>query len=140
VAGFVGSPGMNFLEGNLRQSKDSWLFEMAGAQGGKALQINLDRYAFADTSITDGQPVEFGIRPENISLGENVAQMPVKQALKIDIVETMGADTIAWCALADKAFTVRADSDTRFEPDQPLLVGLDPARASIFDVSNGNRV
>jgi multiple sugar transport system ATP-binding protein len=59
VAGFIGSPSMNFLEGNLRGG-DTPVFEL---EGGTALPLS------TMPSDTAGRPVIFGIRPEDILLG-----------------------------------------------------------------------
>ena len=140
VAGFVGSPGMNFIEGTLKQLDSKWVFEAVVDKEGRIVSIVLDRYAFGDAPLEEGQAVEFGIRPEHVAINEAAMSLPVQQQVNIDIIEPMGADTIAWCALGDKIFTVRVDSDTRIDPDNPFQIGFDPARASLFDISSGYRL
>jgi multiple sugar transport system ATP-binding protein len=121
VAGFIGSPEMNFLEGKV----DGATFD------GGAVRVPLDRYGFAG-SRTDG-PACFGIRPEHVVAGEGAAAQPFRADCTVEIVEPMGSDTLVWTRLGGENFRVRMDGQASVRPGDLLPIGFDPARASIFD-------
>ena len=141
VAGFIGSPSMNFLPGVLTRSGDSWQFQCKSADGSQqsAINIPLNAYNFA-AEPRDGQQVEFGIRPEHVVLGESASVSPVNMSVVIDIVEPMGADTVAWTTFAGYSLNSRLDSEADVSPEQTIMAGFDPAKASLFDVESGLRV
>ncbi len=133
VAGFIGSPGMNFIQGSLAFIDDSWFFQS------RDLSVSLATYPFTQQPI-EGAPVEFGLRPEHVLIGQNVADLPVQLNLDIELVEPMGADTVAWSQLSGTSFTLRVDSDTALSSGQRILAGFDPVRASVFLSDSGIRL
>ena len=128
VAGFIGSPSMNFIKGDLAGSTLS--------VDGQA-NIPLTNYQFANQ--TNGASV-LGIRPEHIVVGEDARKMPVQMESEIEIVEPMGADTVAWTKIAGQSLTFRAAAEVHLEPGQKVLIGFDPGRGSVFNAASGNRI
>ncbi|MEM7257766.1 MAG: ABC transporter ATP-binding protein [Pseudomonadota bacterium] len=133
VAGFIGSPSMNFVKGVLVNQESRWSFE---AQG---LSVPLDGYEFSGMPA-DNLPVELGLRPEHIALAGNAIDQPVQLSLMVDLVEPMGADTVVLSEVAGVPFTIRTDSDVEVVKDDLLPVGFNPSRASVFDLATGQRV
>jgi len=129
VAGFIGSPSMNFLSGSLEGS--SLAIENTS--------ISLGGYQF-DKQPTTRTDVVLGIRPEHISVGEDARKMPFQIESEIEIVEPMGADTIAWTKLGGQSVTFRAASEVNLHPGQKVTIGFDPGRGSVFDAASGNRI
>ncbi|MHB1109699.1 MAG: ABC transporter ATP-binding protein, partial [Devosia sp.] len=129
VAGFIGSPSMNFLRGQINGAN----FAVDGAS------IPLNGYKFDRTpdSAIDGV---LGVRPEHIAVGEDAKKMPFTNESEIEIVEPMGADTIAWTKIGGQSLTFRAASEVHLEPGQKVTIGFDPARGSIFNADSGERV
>jgi multiple sugar transport system ATP-binding protein len=66
--------------------------------------------------------------------------MPFQIESEIEIVEPMGAETVAWTKLAGQPLTLRADAEIELKPGQKILVGFDPARGSVFNAESGNRI
>jgi multiple sugar transport system ATP-binding protein len=129
VAGFIGSPSMNFLRGRL----DGGSFATEGAA------IPLGGYAFAKP-LAGSLDAVLGIRPEHVALGDDARRMPFSVESEIEIVEPMGADTIAWTKIGGQSFTFRAASEVVLQPGQKVMIGFDPSRGSVFDAGSGNRV
>jgi len=127
VAGFIGSPSMNFMNGDLA----------GGTFTTDGTAIPMGTYAF--TGAASGKAV-LGIRPEHVAVGEEARKMPFQFESEIEIVEPMGAETVAWTKLAGQALTLRADAEIDLQPGQKILVGFDPARGSVFDAQSGNRI
>ena len=128
VADFIGSPSMNFLEGEIEDG----MFKTEG------LSFSVERYPFA-SGQTFGK-VAIGIRPEHVSLGEMATDAAVRTQVVADLVEPMGAATLVWASLAGNPFRFLTDGQTPIRPGETLTIGFDPARASIFDASSEQRL
>jgi len=101
VAGFIGSPGMNFFEGRYMMAGDTASFALTG---GIVLPLG------GTASLTDGSRATLGIRPEHVVLG---AEGPDTMKATVDLVEPTGFGIIVHLKLgpvAFKAFTL----DRRF--------------------------
>ena len=131
VAGFIGSPGMNFVEGDV--ATDAGPSFVAGD-----IRIPLDRYSFAG----DARPARavFGIRPEHVAVGEPAAEMPFQTDIAVEIVEPMGSDSLVWSKLAGQNFSFRIDSERPLAAGDTVRVGFDPGRASLFDAASDERL
>ncbi len=123
VADFIGSPAINFLEGELR-NEGGPVVQAAG------LTLSLERYQFVRPGKTG--PVWFGIRPEHVQTGQLAGSMPVQFEVKAELVEPMGAQTLVWSSVQGTPFRFLMDGQENVAAGHTLLVGFDPARASIF--------
>ncbi len=141
VAGFIGSPSMNFLAGTLEKSADQWVFRVtAGAHNAETVgDIPLERYEFTTTPV-QGQPVEFGIRPEHVDLSSSATSAHAQLTFNVELTEPMGSDAVTWGSVAGVPFTVRMEADDVPDAGSVLKAGFDPARASLFDVDSSERV
>ena len=131
VAEFIGSPSMNFVEGTVDLSASP---RFAGTHGDFAL----DGYAFAGRPA--GGPAAFGIRPEHIVCGPEAQAKPIHLDTKVDLVEPLGSDTLAWVHAGDQPFWVRMDGQSTIRPGDRLPIGFDPARANLFDMQTEARI
>ncbi len=131
VAGFLGSPSMNFLEG--RCGDGCAYFEADGAA------IPLSRYEF-NGGGNGARPAVFGIRPEHVAFGEAATSQPYQDDVEVEIVEPMGSDTLVWSRLGRQEFSFRVESEKHLKVGQTVRIGFDPGRASIFDTDTGHRV
>jgi multiple sugar transport system ATP-binding protein len=131
VAGFIGSPQMNFLTGALES-------DPAPAFRASDLRVPLDRYAFENRA--EGGHCVLGIRPESISIGAEAAAKAFSHEIEIEIVEPMGADTLVWTKVAGTNFAFLVDSENRLAVGERITIGFDPARASLFDEATGVRL
>ena len=131
VAEFIGSPTMNFLEGTVDLSEAP---RFAGSQA----TFDLDGYSFADRPA--GGPAAFGIRPEHIVTGPEAAAKPIRFDTRVDLVEPLGSDTLAWVHAGDQSFWVRMDGQSAVRSGDSLPIGFDPQRANIFDMQTEARL
>ncbi|WIJ23445.1 ABC transporter ATP-binding protein [Devosia sp. RR2S18] len=130
VAGFIGSPSMNFIEGKLTDN---------GFVANDGTAVPYAGYEFTGGRPANGNAV-LGVRPEHIVLGEDARALPFSTEAEIEIVEPMGSDTLAWTTLAGKSITFRAAGDVDIRAGQKVLIGFDPARGSLFDTESTNRI
>ena len=131
VAGFIGSPGMNFLEGVIDGAGEP-VFVADGAS------IPLSRYAFA-AAAPRGVPATFGIRPEHVSANSGM-DWPFSMKSRVDVVEPMGSDTLVWTKLGKQDVAVRMPSERAPRLGDEVTIGFDPMRASVFDAASGQRL
>lgn len=133
VAGFIGSPSMNFLEGQLCQGDEDVFITNDGTV------IPVASYDFMQP-LNGNTNAVLGIRPEHIVTGSAAEEMPFKVEVDIDIVEPMGSETLVWTKLAGKSLTVSCDGDQQLEPGQRILLGFNPGRGSLFDAESTQRL
>ncbi|MDT3380435.1 ABC transporter ATP-binding protein [Labrys neptuniae] len=131
VAGFIGSPGMNFVEGELTGGPGGWRFQAAGES------IDLAAYAFS--ADPGARKAVLGIRPEHIDVGSAPSGRHAARG-KIDIVEPMGAETVLWTSFAGRPATIRVDGDNESGPGDEIGFHFDVGRASLFDAQSGERL
>jgi multiple sugar transport system ATP-binding protein len=133
VAGFIGSPGMNFIKGDLTAGAEPVF--TAGS-----ISIPLKAYHFETAPPAGPTHAVLGIRPEHVAIRDAAGQLPFSMDAEIDIVEPMGSDTVAWVKVADQPFTIRCESEVVLSAGQKLRIGFDPARGSLFNAETGNRL
>jgi multiple sugar transport system ATP-binding protein len=126
VAGFIGSPAMNFLPGRLRREGGAARVELGDG-------TRLD--APADAGGADGQPVVFGTRPEHLMLAD-AGGIPAR----VVVTEPTGMDTFIVCRHdgMDLSAVFRERHD--FTPGSTIHLRPDRERAHIFDAESGRRL
>jgi multiple sugar transport system ATP-binding protein len=132
VAGFIGSPPMNFLEGRISGGKKPVF--VFGKQ-----RIGLGGYEFSAGSPGEG-PAIFGIRPEHVAVGAAAKGQPFRASAVVEVVEPMGADTLVWSRLEDSELRFRVGGQSAFRPGDKVTIGFEPAQASLFDAKTEARI
>jgi sn-glycerol 3-phosphate transport system ATP-binding protein len=122
VAGFIGSPAMNFIQGQ-RVGDEVDL-------GGTKVPLPAELRARA------GEKVVVGIRPEHLTpLGSG----PELQFM-VDTVEALGADAMAHGAFAGGTVVARMDGHSTVKPGDALRLRAMPGRIYFFDAATGKRL
>jgi multiple sugar transport system ATP-binding protein len=131
VAGFIGSPAMNFLDATVKATDGAWLVDA----GDFRLRLP-DARAEALKPYAD-KPVILGVRPDDIydrSLPAPVSAGADNTAtLMVDVTEPMGAQVHAYLAAGQHSLVASLNADTRARDGEPLEVVFDMERAHIFD-------
>ncbi len=128
VAGFIGSPEINFFEGMV----DGEHFVTGG------VKLPLTGYQF-EGARTSG-PGWFGIRPEHIHSGDAARHLPFSTEATVEIVEPMGSDTLVWTSVGGTPLRFRMDGQAQVKAGDRILIGFDAARASLFDKQSEKRL
>lgn len=140
VAGFIGSPAMNFLEGRIEKAAE--LQFVAGAVQ-FAIPNQSDLQEKLSTYI--GKAVIFGFRPEylyDISK-ETIKQASVTLPIVIEVTEPVGSEAYNYFHFEDNpssTFCFRGDSAHQYQPKQKITLGLEMARLRFFDKNTENRI
>jgi multiple sugar transport system ATP-binding protein len=123
VAGFIGSPAMNFLPGTFRANGMASV-ELAGGHRVAAP---------AGASAREGQRVLVGARPEHLVLAPEGAGLPAS----VIVVEPTGADTQVFAKLGDTEVVAVFRERHDFRPGQGIRLGIEPGRTHLFDAESG---
>ncbi len=132
VAGFIGSPSMNFLNGELAEEGGRPVFRTNG------VSISLSGYE-ATEALTPGRKVTLGLRPEHIKVDADVSGEEAHEAI-VDIEEPMGADNLIWLKLAGHTISVRIGGARRYKVGAKVRLGFDMTMASLFDAGSEERI
>ncbi len=129
VAGFIGSPSMNFLDGTLAGGGTRLQLP-----GGESLPLG-EAWAGAE----DGRRVTLGIRPEDLQVAEVEGAMA---SLSVDLVEQLGADTLVHGHFgSDRTdLTLRLSGVRQLRAGEPLPLAVAPDRLHLFDRQTGRRL
>ena len=140
VAGFIGSPAMNFIKGSI-QNENGFIFKSDEAK----CIINLGNNLFDGLKNFIGKSIEIGIRPEHIIISEESPDSPaVSQeeknnycTLEITAYENMGNEQLVYFDLQQKPLIVRRQSkeDIEFGQLKKLLFSRD--KIIFIDPHNG---
>ncbi|TVR48922.1 MAG: sn-glycerol-3-phosphate ABC transporter ATP-binding protein UgpC [Puniceicoccaceae bacterium] len=134
VAGFIGSPPMNFLHGTLRRGGNQLFFEEKNTEG-TAIRVKLsDTLSRRGSSYID-KPVVLGVRPEAVQDVLTVADADPEQVaeVKVEVAEPMGHETYLYLDTGAHSFIGRVRSSDRFEANQMVKVCFVLDNAHLFD-------
>jgi len=134
VAGFIGSPPMNFFKGTVRRAGGRLAFIEDNAKGAP-LSIALDERLATKSADYLDKSVVFGIRPEAIHDLLTVASPdPALTAeVKVEVSEPMGSETLLYLDTGSTSFVARVNPTDRFEAGQRVQVTFDLTHAHLFD-------
>jgi multiple sugar transport system ATP-binding protein len=133
VAGFIGSPSMNFLKGEILGDGAKASFKLG------SLSIPLKSYQ-ADAPLS-AKAATLGVRPEHIRVNGGAEEgATAEYPAIVDIVEPMGADTLIWLKVEGQTISARVESNEKFIPGQKVKVRFRINLASIFDEATTDRI
>ena len=127
VAGFIGSPPMNFLAG-----------QVTGGGARVKLHDSLS-VAITDDAIAamSGREVTLGIRPEHLQLAASPAgALP----MTVDLVEALGADTLAYGQVGDDQIVARLPHDVPVKLGDRINLSFSGSDIHLFDPATGARL
>jgi multiple sugar transport system ATP-binding protein len=133
VAGFIGSPSMNFLTGELVDKGGKTAFATNG------IAFSLDGYSTSEP-LQPGRKVVLGVRPEHIKVNEDLGAGAEVHDAVVDIEEPMGADNLLWIKHAGHTMSVRVNGSRRFAAGSAVKLIFDMSVASLFDATTEDRI
>jgi multiple sugar transport system ATP-binding protein len=132
VAGFIGSPQMNFLKAQIAAVSDDGARVSLDAAPNSAQDAAL---ALRSSAPGAGQRVLLGIRPEHITLGA-AAPGSLRVAAAIDRIEQLGAASFLYCTLpSGESLTVHAAGQVGHAGGERITVNLPVSDTHLFDAS-----
>ncbi len=130
VAGFIGSPSMNFLAGKVSEGRRA--VELAGTGAGR-MSLPLP----GETSAAAGAAVTVGVRPEHLM---PFANGPFE--LEVELAEPLGADTLLHGRFGSsrELITVRQSGHVIAQPGEKRRFNVDARNLHLFDSQTGKRL
>jgi ABC-type sugar transport system ATPase subunit len=143
VAGFIGTPGMNFVDGTLVSSSGSRQFRRGG------LAVDLSARNLQGAPAGDNLPAVLGVRPEDVRIGGRTIsdrERPGSTARgSVRLVESLGDATIVTVAIEERGLEeqgecellVKTDARSELRTGDAISVTVDASRVHVFDPATG---
>ena len=129
VAGFIGSPAMNFIKG---QTVD-------GGKRFTCFDISLDLAGYEGGAIMDRPKAILGLRPEHLQIVDTaIPGVTIPAVVEID--EPMGADSLVWLEAQGLQMSVRVPFEHRPAAGTHVHLKVDITKSSLFDETNEQRI
>jgi multiple sugar transport system ATP-binding protein len=125
VAGFVGNPSMNFLEG--RADISGRMFTSG--------DVRLPLTATQCERLGNRERLTLGIRPEYVHV--SLDEQGDGQRANVYVTELMGNETFVFLQMGGEKIIARAPAEFRAEPNAPVRVQIEMDRAVFFDAESG---
>jgi multiple sugar transport system ATP-binding protein len=148
VAGFMGSPQMNFINAYLRKIDGKYTVEFGSEDTkttrGRKFFIEIPEAKVDEAALSQlvDQEIILGVRPENVYDDEahiSAANTGIVEA-EVEITEMMGAETYLYLTCEGIPLTARVDPRSTARPQDTIKVVLDPNKMHIFDAETEKAV
>ena len=132
VAGFIGSPQMNFLDGTVIKKGDQYGIDL----GGDIIPLPKEKTADGKLDSYVGKKVKMGIRPEDI---DDEPEFMAKHTdcqldAQVDVSEMMGAEIYLYLEYKGNKMTARVAPTSKARNGDTVRVAFDPHKVHLFDV------
>ena len=141
VAGFIGSPQMNFIDSKLLKEGDDFFVEFGTedtkTRAGVKYKIKLPASKNKDNVLEEyvGKEIIMGIRPEDVHNEEDlIAQFPdgIVEA-NVEVTELMGAETYLYMNCEEQSINARVSPTNTAKPGDRIKITLEPDKIHLFD-------
>ena len=138
VAGFIGSPQMNFIEAKVLEQSG----EIVLAFNNEVIVLPKDKADIVKEKLYIGKTVVMGIRPENIDDGIDFIEKHKNAVIEaqVEVTELMGAETYIYMSKGDTNIVARVNGSSRAKAGDKIKIALDTNKIHIFDKENENTV
>ena len=128
VAGFIGSPAMNFFKVTLQDG-------VISNGKGLSLQLPLAKQKLLEEKGYNGKELIFGIRPEDIKGSQIVLETYPSSSVKAEVVvsELLGAETMLYTKVDDTEFGSKVDARDFHNPGETVDLAFDLNKSHFFD-------
>jgi len=141
VAGFIGSPSMNFIPCRIARHKQSnGVFWETGDKG--AFFLPIDHLDLSSASMNEREVI-LGIRPEQISNGfpDQAANPHIHEIeSRVEVIEPTGSDTLVFISINGAKVTCRSNPMAAKSPGESMKLMVDMSKTIFFDPDTGDRV
>ncbi|WP_417092052.1 ABC transporter ATP-binding protein, partial [Gemmiger sp.] len=131
VAGFIGSPQMNFLDGTLKKNGDQFTVDLAGTD------IPLPKEKTADGKLDAyvGKTLKVGIRPEDIKDDEEFLDKHSNSHIgaEVEVSELMGAEIYLYLTYQGQNLMARVAPTSKSRRGDKITVAMDTHKIHLFD-------
>jgi multiple sugar transport system ATP-binding protein len=130
VAGFIGSPAMNFAEGKL-SGNGGLVFDEG------TFKVPLPAHLHEKLGPYRGKDVIFGVRPEDLYIGKpDGAETPVSFKATLEVVEPMGNEVFVYVTTGESPIVARLNTRKEITPGSQIELFIDTRRIHFFDAGS----
>lgn len=131
VAGFIGSPAMNFIEGKIKKENN---LKFVSENSHLIFELNSDQVEKLE-KYTE-QNITIGIRPEDFRLTDEIQNESLKIGIKIELSEPLGNETYVYFTFEKKQLIARIVTDKEMKIGTEVNLNLNKTKIHFFE--NGN--
>src|SRR3954468_4299749 len=148
VAGFIGNPAMNFVNGTVERDAGSGKREAGGAadaprfvaEGGD-WELNLPRPVADSLAAARGKAITLGIRPEDVSVVGSAQAALAATTARLDLVESLGNETFIYARAGRHDITARVSPAAQLPSlGGSIVLAFNLEKAHFFDGGSGERI
>ena len=137
VAGFIGSPPMNLLPGQIQRREGALCFVANGEHGSLVVPLRGMLEQLAHRALD--KPVVLGVRPEHLAATRD-GTPTAPATFPIEFVEHTGAEAILHLKAGERGLTVRVAAEHRYHPGDSFPVQVHLDQAQLFAADTGKRI
>ena len=134
VAGFIGSPQMNFIEGTLVQSDQSLFFQ----NNENRLKMDADVCERLREKGYTGRSVFIGVRPEDVRINDGMKENGLSG--KVEVVENMGSEKFLYINSGSENISAKVGRETIVESGDSVFIGFNLSKVHFFDKESEERI
>ncbi|GAB4186347.1 MAG: sn-glycerol-3-phosphate ABC transporter ATP-binding protein UgpC [Calditrichia bacterium] len=137
VAGFIGSPAMNFFQGTIIPKEEKLFFRNG------SLEIEIPEHLKENLLAHNQQEVVLGIRPEHIiDSRQTQPEGPVtmENTIRVDVIEPVGNETFVYFNHDNKSQCMRINADLTYKPGEEIQIRFMQQKLYFFDAVSGVRI
>jgi len=131
VAGFIGTPPMNFLSGDIMEADRKLVFAAPG------FRLPLPERFRATAIPRAGRRAELGVRPEDFTLAGAPEQRAFSIPGTVQLVEALGNEQLVYVKVNEAVVIWRCDAHIRRAPGDALALSPNPEKMHLFDSATG---
>ncbi|MFB0958342.1 sn-glycerol-3-phosphate ABC transporter ATP-binding protein UgpC [Clostridiaceae bacterium HFYG-1003] len=131
VAGFIGSPQINFLKGRVVPQGD----QLALQYGEVLIPLTREKSDLLKNHDLSGKEVIIGVRPEAIGCEPEFLEQHASTVFPVmaEVTEIMGAESYLYFKHGENAITARVNGNTRIRPGETVQIALNESKVHVFD-------
>ena len=127
VAGFIGSPSMNFVSVTLTDGAGTLFAEASG------IKIKVPQERASTLMPYKGQTVTLGVRPEDLRVGTSTDSPDLSFEAVVEVVEPLGAEILLDTRAAGQQIVARVEPTVKTKPHEKIRLAFIPDRVHFFD-------
>ncbi|UVI28364.1 ABC transporter ATP-binding protein [Paenibacillus spongiae] len=136
VAGFIGTPQMNFLHGAVASQDGVYYFET------KRLKLRIPEFYYPrfESSGANLRQIVLGLRPEHVVCENDASEgwADWQIGASVDMKEPMGSDTYLYAKVGEETLIARTEAHTPIRVGDSIKLALQMDKAHFFDWENGD--
>ena len=134
VAGFIGSPAMNFIDASIAEIESELCVQIAG------IRASVPAYLSSRLARYNAQKVTLGIRPEDLHEAASADSGQLSFETVVEVVEPLGSEILLDVRLGEQLLVARADCTCRAKHNERIQLACVPERIHLFDPQTGEAI